>query len=89
MSMLKKTLKAVSVKDKADPKTPVVPLHFYVLEGMCRKCNCRENSLVIYDFKVNASDFEQSIFKTQCIVCGHKDMHYSSSVQRSSGTEED
>lgn len=81
---LEKKLKAVPVWDP--PETAIndkQPLHFYVLEGKCRKCGLGDNTLVFYEFKLNTKDADQSIFKTQCLSCGHRDIHYSSSVQKS------
>lgn len=77
----KKQIKAVAVKDREDPKlSEFDPINFYVFEGDCRKCGLGPYSLVIYDFKVNSKDSGQSIFKTQCLCCAHRDIHYSANV---------
>jgi len=79
MASVKKLLKATANID-----TPVddldVTFSFYTLEGMCKKCNTGDFTLIVTDFKHNKSDQKESIFRTQCMCCNTKDIYYAKQV---------
>lgn len=53
------------------------------MEGQCRKCKTSggDNCLIIYDFKSNKSNSDDSIFRVRCLICDTKSFIYLKDVE--------